>query len=279
MLFLILVVYQSHKHHIQLEPLEPHIQLVISQYLQASSCLKNISSGGNTCRSILFGGRIEYSFCDVTKIYVGNSWATTLVSTQSRAGSLFGRVYHSIVNSVLVQIENIQLSAISTTFECEVASVTTSLLNTSIAFRDSSIKNINIYSYSKNMNAQASGIHSTIESSNVYIYNVVLESIKLKVDNDNYTASQFAGAIASTMSRSSSYSYGALQMDHVTINSIQIEAIFSSDKQVKFLIGKIIASSPSVFVQIIDSVSIGVSTVLGSPVSNCQLTQPNNNGC
>ncbi|CAL6017740.1 BspA_family leucine-rich repeat surface protein [Hexamita inflata] len=96
----------------------------------------NISSGGNTCRSILFGGRIEYSFCDVTKIYVGNSRATTLVSTQSRAGSLFGRVYHSIVNSVLVQIENIQLSAISTTFECEVASVTTSLLNTSIAFRE-----------------------------------------------------------------------------------------------------------------------------------------------
>ncbi|CAL6092299.1 Hypothetical_protein [Hexamita inflata] len=227
----------------------------------------------------MFGGQIEYSFCDVTKIYVGNSYATTLVSTQSRAGSLFGRVYHSIVNSVLIKIENIQLSAVSTTYECEVASVTTSLLNTSIAFRDSSIKNVNIYSYSKNLNTQASGIHSTVESSNVYIYNVVLESIKLKVDNDNYTASQFAGAIASSMSRSNSYSYGALQMDHVIINSIQLEAVYSSDKQVKFLIGRIVPSSPAVFVQITDSESMGVSTVLGNPVTNCQLTQPNGNGC
>ncbi|CAL6010048.1 Hypothetical_protein [Hexamita inflata] len=226
-----------------------------------------VSAQSVTCRSILFGGRIEGAFVDITKIRIANSRAITPLSQQPRAGSLFGRVYYSVVNAVLVTIENVILSAMGTTFESEVSGVTTSLYNTSLAFRDSSIKNINITSYSTVNSARAAALFSTTESSNLYVVNVQLEVINILIQQDNISVPIYAAAIVNCFFVPDTK--GSLQMNHVTLNTMNITTIPSTvSMTVNTVIG--LQQSKETYVEAIDCYSVGIIRVQTLTSPECQ---------
>ncbi|CAL6010040.1 Conserved_hypothetical protein [Hexamita inflata] len=219
-----------------------------------------VTSWSVTCRSILFGGRVEGAYVDVTKIRISNSQAITPLSRQPRAGSLFGRVYYSVINAVLVTIENVNLSARGTDCESEVAGVTTSLRDTSIAFRDSTIKNINISSYAKNESAKGSAIHSTSESSSLYIVNVVVENVNMTITQDNSSYPIYAAIIANSLFKAVGYSsYGSLQMTHVVVNSITIQTLPITLDYANLVIGY--QQYQQTYIQAVDCYSLGTSKI------------------
>ncbi|CAL6048552.1 Hypothetical_protein [Hexamita inflata] len=203
-------------------------------FVNCSVSSLTLDSSSTTCRSVLFGGRVENSTCVLTKISVINSNATTQVSPQPRVGSLFGRVYYSTVNATQIFIQNIYLLSQSTNYDSYTGGITSSLGISKFYLNQSSIKNLVMIVTSTQNIALASTIHVTHRDSDAYITDVEVDLIKMTITS---SMSVYASIVSASLDNVGTET-NTLHLFHFKIGSVQVMYSGTTDDHIGLIDGK-----------------------------------------
>ncbi|CAL5996937.1 Hypothetical_protein [Hexamita inflata] len=231
-------------------------------FVNCSVSSLTLDSSSTTCRSVLFGGRVENSTCVLTKISVINSNATTQVSPQPRVGSLFGRVYYSTVNATQIFIQNIYLLSQSTNYDSYTGGITSSLGISKFYLNQSSIKNLVMIVTSTQNIALASAIHVTHRDSDAYITDVEVDLIKMTITS---SMSVYASIVSASLDNVGTET-NTLHLIHFKIGSVQVMYSGTTDDHIGLIDGK---SDLATSYYITDSQSVGLYSVQGIVYTNC----------
>ncbi|CAL6010058.1 Hypothetical_protein [Hexamita inflata] len=223
------------------------------------------NSSSTTCRSVLFGGRVENSTCKITKISITNSNATTAVAPQPRVGSLLGRVYYSSVNATQIFIQNIYLLSQSTIYDSYTGGITTSLGSSTFYLNQSTITNIVMKVTSTENNALAAAIGPTHQNSDLYITDVFIDLIKITAIAYKSSMSIYVSVVSGSVG-SSGTDINTMHLTHFKIGSIEVIYSGSSNEFIGLMDGK---SDFTTLYYITDSQSVGLYTVSGTVYPNC----------
>ncbi|CAL6012046.1 Hypothetical_protein [Hexamita inflata] len=262
--------------------------LAYSEYSNASYTCNTVFNSTTfsylkIARTSLFVGALDYSFLNLTSMNITNSVSYCKSSIQARNGGLFARIYNSTVYSTQTYLTNVKVTGSSTT-DAIAGGFSGWTFNSTIIISMVQLTQVNITAQSNTSLSVVGGMFAVQNSADVNISMLTIEMCTFISIASATTQFAYSSAITGQIDNTDALNNGSLNITHVKITSVFINAISilsgSSYQNGGMIIGNQVNTKATL--QFTDSFTDGLNKIQTVVVANCAaltVSGVGDNGC
>ncbi|CAL6048558.1 Hypothetical_protein [Hexamita inflata] len=175
-------------------------------------------------RTALFIGVLDYSYINITTLSIMNSVSYSKSSIQARNAGVFARVYNSTVYSTQVNMLNLNVTGSSTT-DANAGGYAGWAFNSTLYLNLTQFTSVNVTTQSNTSFSVVGGIFGVQNSADVNVTMLSLERCTFISIASATNQFAYSSAITGQMDNTDALNNGSLNLTHVQIVSVSINAV------------------------------------------------------